>query len=237
MDEYDNLTAKTLKSWRNRLGLTQAEAANWFGIARATFINWEGGGPISRGAGSICRMALKRWKMRDLFGPVTLVYTDEPMWQSAFGVPKVPMMQHQYCRNNYDAIHQACTLRALQKVNSAFIMDEEGDVVWNMKELREECAVRSTGLRRIPVITTHEAKTYRRHNKVLEVDVLPIANKPGWRDVQYHLAMPTGDEDDNFDLQQPVMQPGPVRVDLVDKVIQEAAHVAEAAYIVKTESH
>jgi hypothetical protein len=159
------------------------------------------------------------------------------MWRSAFGAPKVPVMQHQYCRNNYDAIHQACTLIALQQVHSAFIMDEEGDVVWNMKELREECAVRATGLRRIPVITTHEAKAYRRHNKVLEVDVLPIANKPGWRDVQYHLAMPTGDEDDNFDLQQPVLQPGHVRADLVERVIQEAAHVAEAAYIVKAESH
>lgn len=235
MEYYDDITGERLKEWRTTIGLTQAQAAKLFGVARATFLNWENGGGIPNGVGSICAMAFKRWKMRDLFGFVTLVYTDGPMSQNAFGVLKIPLMQRELHRTNYDAINRAAELLTTQAAHTVFIVDEAGDVVWNVKELRKECIRRASTPPRIPVITAQEAKQRRKNSRILEVDVFSVPDKPGCRDVQLHLALPTGDEDEDFEIEQPAVQPGAVNINKIEEVIQNAARAMKAQYVVTSE--
>jgi hypothetical protein len=227
-----NVSAETLRQWRALLQITQEEAAKLFGVARATYINWETGGPIPISAQSVCADALKRWKQRDRYGFVTLIYTDKPIRQSTSGVSSVPMMQQEPHPTNYDAIYRACYLFDTRAASSAFIVDQEDDIVWNMKELPELCRRWSSMPRRIAVITTGEAKQLRRKNSILEVEVSRKPEKPGWKDIQYILASQTGGEDDNFEVRPPLIQPGAVKDEFVEEVIQEAARKMKAAYIV-----
>nr|WP_298690167.1 DUF1870 family protein [uncultured Dongia sp.] len=235
MKVFTHLDATELKAWRSELEMTQAEAAKWFGIARGTYINWENGStPIPPSAATICSVAHKRRKMRDLFGPVTLVYTDAPMWQSAYGANRIPMMQNELYPSTHEAIHRARILSHGGQAHGLLIMDEAGDVTWNAVELNREFHMRSEQYPRIPVVTASEAKRLGRRNRILEATVKP--SKSGWQDVVFHILEPMGDGDLEFELENPLHQPHDVKEDLVDDVLQEKARQYKATFICKDQN-
>src|SRR5262249_24167207 len=76
MDAWD------LKKWRKKLGYNQFEAAKRLGVRRASIQNWEQElSPIPRVVELACHERMRSWKQRREFGPVLLVYTDDPIWQ------------------------------------------------------------------------------------------------------------------------------------------------------------
>lgn len=234
MKVFTHIDAATLKAWRSELEMTQAEAAKWFGIARGTYVNWENGMPIPQTAATICSVAHKRRKMRDLFGPVTLVYTDGPMWQSAYGADRIPMMQNELYPNTHEAIHRARILSHSGQAHGLLIMDEEGDVTWNAVELNREFHMRSEQYPRIPVVTASEAKKLGRQNSVLMAVIKP--SDPGYQDVEFSIEEPAGEDDFEATIKYPPFQPRKVNELLVDDVLQEKARQYKAAFICREQS-
>lgn len=133
-----------LKSWRARLQLTQEAAGKLLGVTRVTVANWEGAvTPIPVVVEEACRIHEMRWKMRDEYGPVTIVYADGPMFQPAYGPGRVPRIRREPFKNNRDAVARACELIGRADVHNMFIIDESGDFVWTSVHLQDECKKRS----------------------------------------------------------------------------------------------
>lgn len=90
-----------LLQWRKRLGLTQAEAGEKLGVTRATILNWETEAtPIPRVVETGCQIWEKKLKKRPDFGPVTLIYSDEPMFVNPYGPARLAMMQRELYPTN-----------------------------------------------------------------------------------------------------------------------------------------
>jgi DNA-binding XRE family transcriptional regulator len=140
------MSPEEFKAWRARLGLTQAEAADKFKVSRVTIANWEAGAtPLPYLAGQMCTVYEGLWKMRDDFGPVTLVYGNGPQFVNPYGPGQFlpPQMHHEPYRNNRDAIARACEV--MDKSSTMYIVEESGDMVWNGSQLRRECLKRIAG--------------------------------------------------------------------------------------------
>jgi DNA-binding XRE family transcriptional regulator len=128
-----------LQDWRAMLELTQAQAADLFGVSRATIINWENGvTPIPKMVEALCDIHGKRWKMGPNYGPVTLIYSDGPMWMNPYGPNRIPIMQRELYKNNKEALERAFELIGQPNAHNIFIMEESGDIVWNQVQLHQE---------------------------------------------------------------------------------------------------
>src|SRR5262245_21559862 len=80
----DSMDARDLKKWRKRLSYNQFEAAKQLGVRRASIQNWEQElWPIPRVVELATHQIMRRWKQRREFGPVLLIYTEEPIWQQS----------------------------------------------------------------------------------------------------------------------------------------------------------
>jgi hypothetical protein len=128
------MDAKSFREWRARTELTQAVVADKLHVTRQTIINWETGAtPVPHYVGAICEIWENELRKRDDYGPVTLVYTDVPMFQNAYGAPVVPLIKNELYPNNkaalarYDALGKAAA--------NAFIVDEAGNFIFNMIDL------------------------------------------------------------------------------------------------------
>ena len=134
------VTAGGLRTWREKMKLTQQHAAEVFNVSRATIANWElGVTPIHHLVEPMCRIYEQSLKMRDDFGPVTLVYADGPLWQNPYGPSRIPNLHRELYPNNATAIGRAMDLIDRPDVFNMFIVEEGGDFVWNGVELRREC--------------------------------------------------------------------------------------------------
>jgi DNA-binding XRE family transcriptional regulator len=126
--------------WRKTLGYTQAQAAQELGVNRGTIRHWEAGiTRIPQFVALACQELTRRWKQRPKFGPVTLVYADSPMWQPLDGPRRIPHLQCEPYPNNEAAIRRACRLRGRSAFVSPFVIEENGDIVWNSAEILREC--------------------------------------------------------------------------------------------------
>jgi len=126
-------------AWRERAALTQEKAAERLGVTRTTIQNWEGG---QTGIPAVVETACKVWERRlrqenPALGPVTLIYTDRPMWVDPYG-PRAPMamMQQESQPNNATALGRVLDLWDRPDFTSPFIMTEGHDILWNAVELR-----------------------------------------------------------------------------------------------------
>lgn len=134
MDNWDFL------KWRRTLRYTQAEAAEKLGVNRGTIQNWERGATrISKAAELACQELTRRWKQHCTFGPVTLVYADNPLWQRAEGLYQVPVLLCERYSNNDGALEQASSLKGGPHFQAPFIIDENGVTIWAGTELLAEC--------------------------------------------------------------------------------------------------
>ena len=138
MDMWD------LKKWRRKLGYSQFEAAEKLGVSRGAVQNWEcERRPIPHAVDLASEEIERRWKQRSEFGPVVLVYADEPMWPEDGCPSRVLCVQRELHPHNEAAIRRACRLRGSPNFSGAFIIGEDGAVIWSTTELMRECDERS----------------------------------------------------------------------------------------------
>src|SRR5665213_3974857 len=130
-----------LLEWRKRLGLTQAEAGQKLGVTRATIQNWETEAtPIPGVVETGCQIWEKEFKKRPDFGPVTLIYSDGPMFVNRYGPNRLAMMQRELYATNADALERVYDLWGTAEFHSPLIMEESGEIVWNVVELSRQVA-------------------------------------------------------------------------------------------------
>ena len=128
------------KKWRKKLGYTQAEAGERLGLSRATVQYWEAEiRPVPLAVELACRKLLRHWKQRPEFGPVTLLYADDPVWQQASLPCGVLVLQCERHPNNESAIQRAVCLSETITLVTPLIVEDDGNVVWSGPELLSEC--------------------------------------------------------------------------------------------------
>ncbi len=132
------MTAAEFRAWRQRNSLTQTGAGEKFGVARGTIQNWENEvNAIPPAVEMSCQILEDRFRQRrpDL-GPVTLVYTDNPMFIDPYG-PRRPlaMMKQEPYPTNTAAFARVRALWGRDDFHNPFIMEESGEFLWNSAQL------------------------------------------------------------------------------------------------------
>jgi len=130
--------AAEFREWRQRNGLTQAEAGEKFGVKRGAIQNWETEvNAIPAAVEMSCQILEDRLRQRrpDL-GPVTLVYTDNPMFIDPYG-PRRPlaMMKQEPYPTNAAAFGRVWALWGREDFHNPFILEASGKFLWNSAQL------------------------------------------------------------------------------------------------------
>lgn len=126
------------KSWRESRGLTQQQTADRFKVTRTTIQNWEASpNPLPQ----MAEMAVEIWDARlkqenPSLGPVTLIYSDGPMFINPYGPRRRPaLMQQEAYPTNAMAIARVQELWGRDDFHNPFIIEEGGSPIWNIVEL------------------------------------------------------------------------------------------------------
>ena len=131
-------TAQQFREWREKLGLTQVQVAERFGVTRTTVQNWESGAtPISQSVANSCEIWGHRVRQiqRDL-GPVTLIYADGPMYIDPYGPRGRPaMMQQEVFPTNAAALARVRELWGGAEFHNPLILVSHKECLWNVVEL------------------------------------------------------------------------------------------------------
>jgi DNA-binding XRE family transcriptional regulator len=137
MDQWD------LKKWRKTLGINQVAAGEMLGLSRGAIQQWESDiRPVPRAVELACQELLRRWKQRPEFGPVTLLYSDDPTAQVAPILCGDLVLQREPHRNNESALSRVVQLRETISLFVASIQEDDGTVIWSGPELLIECDAR-----------------------------------------------------------------------------------------------
>jgi transcriptional regulator with XRE-family HTH domain len=129
-----------LKKWRKKHGFNQFEAAEKLGINRGGFQNWEREvRPISKAVELACQEITRLSLQRPDFGPVILVCADGPILQQSDEPRCVALLRCDRHSNNEFAIEEAVRLKVDPLLLNAFVLSEDGSVVWDSAELFHEC--------------------------------------------------------------------------------------------------
>jgi DNA-binding XRE family transcriptional regulator len=132
------MTASDFREWRERVGLTQAEAGAKLGVTRGTIQNWESEAtPIPPVVATSCQIWEDRLhQIRPDVGPVTLIYSDGPMFINPYG-PRRPlaMMKQEPHPTNAAALARVRELWDQEGFYNPFIIEESGKHLWNATEL------------------------------------------------------------------------------------------------------
>jgi DNA-binding XRE family transcriptional regulator len=131
--------ADELRAWREQTGYTQTEAAaRFFKVTRTTVQNWESGvTPIPAAVETACDVWARRVRQEAAgYGPVTLIYSDGPMFRSPYGPQQRAQMLHQepYAMNA-QAIARVCELWGRPDFYNPFVVERGGRDLWNEMEL------------------------------------------------------------------------------------------------------
>lgn len=127
-----------LRKWRELLGYTQQDAADEFGVTRATIQNWEYGiTPVPVAVHLASRHLTLRWKQRAEFGPVTLVYTSATL-PPPNGVDRLPSLACKRYPDNNAAFRNILELRNDTSLFNLFIIDDDNSVIWSGPQLIQE---------------------------------------------------------------------------------------------------
>jgi DNA-binding transcriptional regulator YiaG len=134
----NSMDAKGFKAWRERVGLTQQQIADKLKVTRTTIQNWEGEvTPVPQAVDMSCEIweARLRQENPDL-GPVTLIYSDGPMFVNPYGPRSRPaVMQQEPYPTNTAALARVQQLWGRENFHNAFIIEESGAPLWNVVEL------------------------------------------------------------------------------------------------------
>ncbi len=138
--EDDVMDAAEFLRWRKSLWYTQQEAGKQLGVSRATIQNWER--EFTRVPAMVelaCRVLTRRWKQRPEFGPVALVYADEPMWPEPDYPTRTVFVQCELYTSNEIAIRQALRLSESLGFSNPFLIERDGGIIWTTRDLLREC--------------------------------------------------------------------------------------------------
>jgi DNA-binding XRE family transcriptional regulator len=131
------------KKWRLELGYTQLEAGEKLGLSRGTVQYWESEiRPVPLAVELACQELLRLWKRRPQFGPVTLLYADDPIsLEASAAVGSIPAQSERH-PDNENALKSAARPRENMTLSVAFIVEDDGNVVWSGPELLREIDAR-----------------------------------------------------------------------------------------------
>jgi hypothetical protein len=132
------MTKAEFREWRERFGLTQDDIAKRFGVTRNTVQNWESGPSNLPGTlDDACKVWEDRLKKEIAeIGPVTLCYTDGPMFVDPYGPRrKLAMLQQEPYPTNAAAIARVKIIWDRPDVYGPFITDKSNSFLWNQVEL------------------------------------------------------------------------------------------------------
>lgn len=139
MDMWD------FKKWRRRLRYSQFEAAEKLGLSRGALQHWEAERtPIPYAVELACEELARRSKQQPGFGPVVLIYADEPVWPEADCPSRALCLNCELHPDNEAAIRQACRSRERSNFFNPLLLDEAGEVVWAAWELLNQCDKQKT---------------------------------------------------------------------------------------------
>jgi DNA-binding XRE family transcriptional regulator len=137
--ETDTMDFWDLKKWRRKLKYSQSETADKLGVTRGAIQNWESErSRIPPALELACQEITRRWKQRPSFGPVFLIYTDEPMWPDIDCPSCISCVCCELYPNNESAIRRVRHLRRNQQFFNPTIMEENGVTIWTAGELPVE---------------------------------------------------------------------------------------------------
>jgi hypothetical protein len=131
------MDAAQFRAWRVRVGLTQQQVADRFGVSRTTIQNWESNTPIPQTVDMSCRIWEHRLKQESpAVGPLTLIYSDGPMFVDPYGPRRRPaMMQQEPYPTNASALARVQQLAGQANVYNPFIIEADQSPLWNAVEL------------------------------------------------------------------------------------------------------
>jgi hypothetical protein len=139
---------KELKAWRERMRLRQERVAEKLGVTRTTIQNWESGAtPIPKAVEMSCEVWEHRLKQEDPdFGPVTLIYSNGPMFINPQG-PRSPLsiMRQEPYLTNAAAIARVQKLWGRDDFHNPFVIEGNGKPLWNVVELERVINGSDTG--------------------------------------------------------------------------------------------
>jgi len=131
------MNATEFRTWRERVGLTQQQVADRMGVSRTTIQNWESGTPIPRTVEMSCEIWERRLKQESpATGPVTLIYSDGPMFVDPYRPGRRPaMMQQEPYPTNAAVLARVQQLDGQAGVYNPFVIEADHDSLWNAVEL------------------------------------------------------------------------------------------------------
>jgi DNA-binding XRE family transcriptional regulator len=132
------------KKWRRKLKYTQHEAGEALGLSRAAVQHWERESvSISEFVELACEELTRRWKQRPEFGPVTLIYANEPVWPGPDQSVRRLFVECELYADSEAALQRACWLKETRNLINPLIVGQDGEIVWAAPELLRECDRRS----------------------------------------------------------------------------------------------
>ena len=108
------------------------------GVSRNTIQNWENGATaLPSTINEVCAVWEDRLKKETAeIGPVTLCYSDAPMWVDAYRPRnRLPMLQLEPYPTNAAALARVMMIWGKDDVHGPFIMEKSGGPLWNQVEL------------------------------------------------------------------------------------------------------
>jgi transcriptional regulator with XRE-family HTH domain len=126
------------RKWRENFGLTQAGVGERLGVSRNTVQNWEYGlSPLPGSLADACEVWGNRLRKEIAeLGPVTLCYTDGPMFVDPYGPRrKLAMLKQEPYLTNAAAIARVKIIWHRPDVHGPFIIEKSGEMLWNQVEL------------------------------------------------------------------------------------------------------
>jgi hypothetical protein len=131
------MLAAEFKSWRERLGQTQQQIADRLDVSRTTIQNWESSTPIPQSVEMSCKVWEHRIRQEDPgLGPLTLIYSDGPMFIDPYGPRRRPaMMQQEPHPTNAAVLARVQQLAGNANFHNPFVIASDHSPVWNAPEL------------------------------------------------------------------------------------------------------
>ena len=133
------MNGSELRAWREKAGLTQLQLAQRLKMTRTTVQNWEGSvTALPQAVEMSCEIwgARLRQENPDL-GPVTLIYSDGPMFVDPYGPRRRLAMMHQEpYRSNTAALARVQQLWGRDDFHNPFVIEASGVPLWNVVQLQ-----------------------------------------------------------------------------------------------------
>ena len=163
------MKANEFKAWRERVGLTQQQLADRLKVTRTTIQNWESEAtPIPQAVDMSCEVWEARLKQENPdLGPVTLIYSDGPMFVDPYGPRRrLAMMQQEPYPTNTAALARVQQLWGSDDFHNPFIIEKSGKPLWNVVELGSVVDDKDTGAPTLANLLRAIAKSVRANSAI-----------------------------------------------------------------------